>query len=128
MAQRTPAIKALPPEIVAQIRSSTTITSLSGVVVELAKNSLDAGATKIDITTDFRLGACSVTDDGEGIPQREFREDGGLGKLHRTSVFSSCFLSALTAFIQIRPSWAATPQPSTGIKGHSFIPSLRSPS
>jgi DNA mismatch repair protein MLH3 len=88
MAKRAPSIQPLPPEVVAQIKSSTTITSLSGVVVELVKNSLDAGATKIDISLDFRRGACTVTDNGVGILEREFIEGGGLGKLHRMWIFS----------------------------------------
>lgn len=87
MAECTPSIQPLPPEVVAQIRSSTTITSLSGVAVELVKNSLDAGASKIDISLDFRRGACTVTDNGVGILEQEFMEGGGLGKLHRLPIF-----------------------------------------
>ncbi|EKD16468.1 DNA mismatch repair protein [Drepanopeziza brunnea f. sp. 'multigermtubi' MB_m1] len=60
-------IQPLPPDVVAQIKSSITVTSLNGVVRELVKNSLDAGATKIEICLDYGRGGCSVEDDGLGI-------------------------------------------------------------
>ncbi|KAF2025476.1 hypothetical protein EK21DRAFT_76356 [Setomelanomma holmii] len=75
----------LPPDVVAQIKSSTTIVSLTGVVLELLKNSLDGRATNVEATVDFARGACTVEDDGLGIAPPEFREDGGLGKLYCTS-------------------------------------------
>jgi DNA mismatch repair protein MLH3 len=77
---QTPCILPLPAEVVAQIKSSTTITSLTGVVLELFKNSLDARATKIEATIDFARGACTVEDDGLGIAPCEFGEEGGLGR------------------------------------------------
>ncbi|KAH7094453.1 DNA mismatch repair protein [Paraphoma chrysanthemicola] len=82
---RERAILPLPADVVAQIKSSTAIVSLAGVVLELLKNALDAQATKVDATVDFARGACIVQDDGLGIAPLEFAEDGGLGKLHYTS-------------------------------------------
>jgi DNA mismatch repair protein MLH3 len=79
-----PSILPLPPDVVAQIKSSTAIVSLAGVVLELLHNALDAQATRIEATIDFARGACIVEDDGLGIPPREFREEGGLGKLYCT--------------------------------------------
>lgn len=76
-------IQPLSREVIAQIKSSTTVTSLNGVVCELLKNSLDASATKVDITVDYRRGSCAVEDDGIGILPAEFGEDGALGKLYR---------------------------------------------
>ncbi|KAF3037593.1 DNA mismatch repair protein [Didymella keratinophila] len=99
-------IRPLPDEVVAQIKSSTAIVSLSGVVVELLKNSLDAKAARIDVTVDFARGGCTVEDDGLGIPPVEFNEDGGLGKLYWTSKYQSdephlgqhgAFLASLSA-------------------------------
>ena len=72
----------LPEHVVAQIKSSTAIVSLTGVVLELLKNALDARATKVEVTVDFARGACTVEDDGLGIAPLEFREEGGLGKLY----------------------------------------------
>ncbi|RYO75564.1 hypothetical protein DL766_003592 [Monosporascus sp. MC13-8B] len=75
-------IQRLPKEVIGQIKSSTTITSLSGVVCGLVKNSLDAEATKIAVSVDYARGNCSVEDNGLGIPPAEFKLDGDLGKLH----------------------------------------------
>ena len=72
----------LPEDVVAQIKSSTAIVSLTGVVLELLKNSLDAKTTKIEATVDFARGGCTVEDNGLGISPLEFREEGGLGKLY----------------------------------------------
>ncbi len=80
--KNTMSIRPLPDEVVAQIKSSTTIVSLTGVVLELLKNSLDAKASKVDITVDFARGGCVVEDNGLGIPPAEFSQDGGLGKLY----------------------------------------------
>lgn len=74
------AILPLPAEVVAQIKSSITIADLNDVILELLKNSLDAEATKIEVTVDLRRGGCTVEDNGLGISPREFRGDGGLGK------------------------------------------------
>ena len=76
-------IQPLPEDVIAQIKSSTTITSLNGVILELMKNSLDAGSTKVDISVDYRRGGCTVEDNGLGILPSEFSSDGGLGKLYR---------------------------------------------
>ncbi|KAF2833415.1 hypothetical protein CC86DRAFT_338706 [Ophiobolus disseminans] len=75
----------LPEGVAAQIKSSTAVVSLTGVVLELLKNSLDAGAAKVEATVDFARGACTVEDDGQGVAPFEFREDGGLAKLYCTS-------------------------------------------
>ena len=83
MQTTTPPILPLPPDVAAQIKSSTTVTSLSVVVLGLLANSLDADARRIDINVDLRRGAASVEDDGIGIPPKEFGEDGGLGKSYR---------------------------------------------
>ncbi|KAI1457935.1 hypothetical protein F4805DRAFT_427011 [Annulohypoxylon moriforme] len=80
-------IQHLPEHVIAQIKSSTTITSLNNVVYGLVKNSLDAEATKITISIDYTRGNCSVEDNGLGILPSEFRSTGGLGKLHYTSKF-----------------------------------------
>ncbi|KAN0107884.1 hypothetical protein V8E51_007626 [Hyaloscypha variabilis] len=82
-------IRPLPPEVIAQIKSSTTITSLNGVVCELLKNSLDASSRKVEITVDYSRGSCVLEDDGLGILPSEFGEEGGLGKLYHSSKLTS---------------------------------------
>ena len=76
-------IQPLPPTVIAQIKSSATITSLNGVILELVKNAFDASCSKVDITVDYSRGGCVVEDNGLGIAPSEFIENGGLGKLYR---------------------------------------------
>ena len=83
MPNTTPSLLPLPPEVAAQIKSSTSINSLAAVVLGLLANSLDADAQRVDISVDLRRGAASVEDDGIGIPPKEFGEYGGLGKPYR---------------------------------------------
>ena len=80
MTAQTSKILPLPPDVAAQIKSSTTIPSLAHVIVGLVENSLDAGAGKISVQVDFARGSCIIEDDGSGILPEEFEEDGGLGK------------------------------------------------
>jgi DNA mismatch repair protein MLH3 len=78
----TPSIQLLPEDVVSQIKSSTAISSLTGVVLDLFKNALDASATHVDATIDFARGACTVEDDGLGIPPIEFGAEGRLAQLY----------------------------------------------
>ncbi|KAK3370817.1 hypothetical protein B0T24DRAFT_300424 [Lasiosphaeria ovina] len=78
-------IRPLPGDVVAQIRSSSAIATLNDAVCGLIRNSLDAGASKINVLVDYSRGNCHVEDNGLGIPPANFGEDGGLGKLHYTS-------------------------------------------
>ena len=91
MPDKTSAIRPLPDKVAAQIKSSTIITTLEYVTLELFKNALDAGARRIDVDVDWGRGACTVEDDGWGINPDEFREEGGLGKLFRMLVPSTHF-------------------------------------
>ncbi|KAJ5502135.1 hypothetical protein N7463_005009 [Penicillium fimorum] len=78
-------IRLLPSDVIAKIKSSTSIVHLTGVILELVKNSLDANAHTIFVTVNFKRGGCIVEDDGDGIPPAEFEVTGGLGKPHRMS-------------------------------------------
>ncbi|KAI9793821.1 MAG: DNA mismatch repair protein [Candelina submexicana] len=89
MTSRTPTILPLQAEVAAEIKSSTTITSLTSVVLDLLRNSLDAEATKVDIVVDFPRGGCTIEDNGHGISPAEFHSDGGLGRMHYTSKYNS---------------------------------------
>ncbi|KAJ5081501.1 hypothetical protein NUU61_009765 [Penicillium alfredii] len=80
-------IRPLPSDVAAKIKSSTSITHLTGVIVELVKNSLDANSHTVFVTVDFARGSCVVEDDGHGIAPAEFQSHGGLGKAHHTSKF-----------------------------------------
>ncbi|KAL8968110.1 MAG: hypothetical protein Q9183_002623, partial [Haloplaca sp. 2 TL-2023] len=91
MPDKTSAIRPLPDDVAAQIKSSTIITTLEYVILELFKNALDAGARRIDIDVDWGRGACTVEDDGLGMDPDEFREGGGLGKLFRKLVLGMLY-------------------------------------
>lgn len=76
-------IRQLPQDVVDKLKSGVVITSLQHVAAGLLKNSLDAGATKVNITVDFTRGNCTIEDNGTGIEPREFEETGGIGKFNR---------------------------------------------
>ena len=80
MQDGTARILPLPVEVAAQIKSSTTISSLNHAIIGLVENSLDAAAQKIDVSVDWLHGGCTIEDDGHGIAPAEFSESGGLGK------------------------------------------------
>ncbi|KAF2273216.1 uncharacterized protein EI97DRAFT_461289 [Westerdykella ornata] len=82
-------IKRLPQDVVDQLKSSIAIVSLSGVILELLRNALDAAAANIEVTVDFSRGDCVVEDDGIGIAPHEFSAGGALGKPHCTSKYVS---------------------------------------
>lgn len=77
-------IRQLPSDVVDKIKSSVVITSLKAVACGLLVNALDAGASKVNISVDYARGNCTVEDNGAGITPDEFRDTGGIGKLHRT--------------------------------------------
>ena len=91
-----PTIRPLPPDVIVQIKSSTEIPTLATAVLGLLENSLDSGASKINISVDFGRGFCSVEDDGTGIPPRAFEHEGGLGKAYCDSLPFVSFLHSLT--------------------------------
>jgi DNA mismatch repair protein MLH3 len=78
-------IQKLSDDAIRSIHSSKTIISEEDVAIALLENSLDAGATKVEITINRSRGSCAATDNGRGIPSYEFFEDGGLGKMYWTS-------------------------------------------
>ncbi|KAL4809107.1 hypothetical protein BDV18DRAFT_133965 [Aspergillus unguis] len=98
-------IQPLPQDVAAKIKSSTSILNLNGVIVELAKNALDANARTVHVTVDYRRGGCVIEDDGDGIVPVEFAAEGGLGKAYHTSKLhmetvpsrKGCFLASLSS-------------------------------
>ena len=60
-------IRQLPAASVAGLRSSTAITCLSQAAEELVANSIDAGATVIDVSVRVEEGFAMVSDNGRGM-------------------------------------------------------------
>ncbi|KAM3563341.1 hypothetical protein ARSEF4850_002358 [Beauveria asiatica] len=78
-------IRPLPKDVIEKITASSSIVSLNGAVCGLVRNSLDAGARKVNIVLDYVRGNCTVEDDGEGISAEEFSVTGGLAKPNTAS-------------------------------------------
>jgi len=68
------AIHSLPFQTRSLLRSTTILTSLPQLISELIQNSLDAGASRIEVGVDVEQWQCWVRDDGHGME----REDMGL--------------------------------------------------
>ncbi|KAF7544999.1 hypothetical protein G7046_g9658 [Stylonectria norvegica] len=86
-ASRAMFIRPLPEDVVDKLKSSVVITTLNAVACGLLTNSLDAGASKVNLSIDYTRGNCTVEDNGFGIHPDEFDAAGGLGKLHHTSKY-----------------------------------------
>jgi len=76
-------IQSLSSESIHRICSSQVITSLATAVKELVENSIDAGATRIDIVLKHHgKESITVSDNGSGIAESDFEQ---IAKKHATS-------------------------------------------
>eukprot|EP00112_Aurelia_sp_Birch-Aquarium-sp1_P009719 Seg2114.2 transcript_id=Seg2114.2/GoldUCD/mRNA.D3Y31 product="Mismatch repair endonuclease PMS2" protein_id=Seg2114.2/GoldUCD/D3Y31 len=78
-----PSIKAIDRRSVHQICSGQVILTLATAVKELVENSIDAGATNIEIKTkEYGVESLEVSDNGSGIEEKDFE---AVGLKHCTS-------------------------------------------
>ncbi len=86
-------IRALPPDVRHTLRSLFVIYSPAQAVEELILNSLDAGATRIEISVDFeRTFSFSVRDNGSGLTASELAKAGT--RYHTSKIHSLSELEA----------------------------------
>ena len=79
----TSSIKAIDKRSVHQICSGQVILSLATAVKELVENSIDAGATNVEIRLrEFGMDSIEVHDNGSGIEEKDFD---AIGLKHCTS-------------------------------------------
>ncbi|KAK7030850.1 ATP-binding mismatch repair protein [Paramarasmius palmivorus] len=93
----TKTIKAIDASSVHQITSGQVVIDLQTAVKELVENSLDAGATSIEVRfKNYGLKSIEVIDNGSGIPEKDFDD---IGRKHHTSKLSTFEdLTTLTSF------------------------------
>ena len=74
---KQPSIKAIDRRSVHQICSGQVILTLATAVKELVENSIDAGATNIEIKTkEYGVESLEVSDNGSGIEEMDFEAVG----------------------------------------------------
>ncbi|KAG7085388.1 hypothetical protein E1B28_002951 [Marasmius oreades] len=93
----TKSIKAIDAKSVHQITSGQVVIDLQTAVKELVENSLDAGATSVEVRfKNYGLNSVEVIDNGSGIPESDFED---IGRKHHTSKLSSFEdLTSITSF------------------------------
>ena len=66
-------IQRLETDVISQLRSGVTLSSLAQCVEELVLNSIDAGSSSVTVDVDFSTVSLQVNDNGTGIRQNDLR-------------------------------------------------------
>lgn len=82
-------LERLPDATASKIRSMQILTSLSQVVSELLQNSIDAGASHIEVGVDAENWSCWVRDDGSGMTKDSLMKL--VGNEHSESRYGTLF-------------------------------------
>ncbi|MDP2864888.1 MAG: DNA mismatch repair endonuclease MutL, partial [Elusimicrobiota bacterium] len=94
-----PEIKVLPEDVVSKIAAGEVIERPASVLKELIENSLDAGASKIEIEVKKAgRGLIRVHDDGRGMDREDLRLALGRHATSKLSVFEDIYSLATFGF------------------------------
>ncbi|KAF9226706.1 hypothetical protein BS17DRAFT_865354 [Gyrodon lividus] len=94
-------LKRLSVETRAKLRSTQTLTSLSNIISELVQNSVDAGASQIDIGVDCGEWSCWVMDNGSGFTKdglSKIGQDSEYGRYNSSKAYTPASLEAVSTF------------------------------
>ncbi|TFY50887.1 hypothetical protein EVG20_g11272, partial [Dentipellis fragilis] len=98
---RNASIHELPEPIRTKLRSTTILTSLPQVVSELVQNSLDAGASQIDVGVDCDVWECWVKDNGVGMSRDGLAllaQGPEAGRYNSSKAYSPASLDSVSTF------------------------------
>ncbi|KAJ3528608.1 hypothetical protein NM688_g7975 [Phlebia brevispora] len=88
----------LPLSTQSRLRSSQILTSLPQVVSELVQNSLDAGASRVEVGVDCEEWLCWVQDDGRGMSKSDLTDLVSVGRYSTSKAYSPASLEEVTTF------------------------------
>ncbi|KIJ20390.1 hypothetical protein PAXINDRAFT_108421 [Paxillus involutus ATCC 200175] len=94
-------MKQLSAETRAKLRSTQILTSLSSIISELLQNSIDAGASQVDIGVDCSEWSCWVMDNGSGFTKdglSKIGQDTEYGRYNSSKAYNSASLEAVCTF------------------------------
>ncbi|KIL00522.1 hypothetical protein PAXRUDRAFT_129656 [Paxillus rubicundulus Ve08.2h10] len=100
MADQSP-MKQLSAETRSKLRSTQILTSLSSIISELLQNSIDAGASQIDIGVDCGEWSCWVMDNGSGFAKAglsKIGQDSEYGRYNSSKAYTPASLEAVCTF------------------------------
>lgn len=102
-------IKRLPNEIISKIAAGEVIISPSAIIKELLENSLDAGASKIEISLNSELKKIAIKDNGKGINKDDFE-----------FLCLNHYTSKMDALEDLKQKGTVNPQNSYGFRGEAL--------
>lgn len=85
-----------------KLRSTQILTSLPQIISELLQNSIDSGASQIDIGLDCEDWSCWVRDDGSGFTKDGLAQIAKGSEESRYSMLHACYVQGLHAKVSLQ--------------------------